>query len=129
MPKFVVVDEGELDALFQEGGTSARTNSRRQKILEEFRQFVEEVKKINFEQHLCKNPSMMERSLVDFLNSLRVTDKATGQEIRPKDTYFEFYKSMLKCALKPITGMNFDDIALFPNLNKGFKAIKKDIKR
>ena len=131
MPKIAATDPGEVDALFADGGASANTMTRRQKILEEFQQFVANRGQGIGEtfETIKPKPERIERLFVEFLNSLRVNDRQTGEETRPKDSYFEFYKSMLKCALKAETGFNLDDVAMFPNLNKGFKAIKKDSKR
>ena len=127
MPKFVEASEEELDALFEDGGLNPNTTYRWERILKEFFQFVESSGD-SFDE-IKTEPPKIERSFVAFLNSLRVKDKVTGEPSRPKDSYFEFYKSMLKCALKPLTGFNFDDSAMFPKLGKGCKAIKKDIKR
>ena len=126
MPKFAQITEDEVDALFEEGGVTPQTNIRRIKIGNEFKQFVEV--KHDYDEVL-KDPKILERLVVEFLNSIRVTDKQTGKEVRPKETYFEFYKSMLKCGLAEITGFNMDDPAVFPLLKKGLNAIKKDIKR
>ena len=128
MPKFAQITEDELDALFEEGGVTPLTNARRTKIGNEFKQFVEAKPDCVFAEVL-KDPRILERLMVEFLNSIRVTDKQTGKEVRPKETYFEFYKSMLKCGLAEITGFNMDDPAVFPLLKKGLNAIKKDIKR
>ena len=128
MPKQIETTDEELQDLIETGGNKPETIARRNKIMKEFRQFVE-TENLNFDEVVeARDGEVCENLMVKYLNGCRVTDKDTGKLVRPKGPYFAFLKSNVQCGLKELTGLNFSDAALFPKFNKGSKAIQKDIK-
>ena len=74
------------------------------------------------------DPYAVENEMIKFLEGLRVKDKKTNELVRPKGSYFEFNKSMLKTSLIKLTGFDFNNTTMFSKLEQAINAIRGRIK-
>ena len=77
---------------------------------------------------LLKDKTKLQRVMVAYLKGIRVKDKVTKELVSPKGSYLNAKMSFLKCELNRMTGMDFNNIGLFPQLAAGTTAIKRNIK-
>ena len=121
MPFFADTSEEDIEQLLTEGGLHPKTLKRRANLLKQFQSYVTETGGV-FEE-LLESQEQLETYFVRFLEAYRVLDKKTKEQIRPKQTTFNFIGSMLKSELLKQT--KFED---FKMVKKGMAATSKRIK-
>ena len=128
MTTILMIPDEEIDELINHKGCSPETLKKKKKELDAFKEFYG----INFTgedfDDLLKDKTKLQRVMVAYLKGIRVKDKVTKELVSPKGSYLNAKMSFLKCELNRMTGMDFNNIGLFPQLAAGTTAIKRNIK-
>ena len=126
MSSNVNITEDEIEGLINSGGVKEETIKKRKIVLDRFNIYIADQKEPLGE--VMNDKSRVERLLLKYLESLRITKRGTSEKVRPKALYFENILSHLKSELTVQTGFDFTNRALFPELYKGINGIRRNIK-
>jgi hypothetical protein len=120
--------EEEIDELIDHKGCSPDTLKKKKRELDAFKGFYgTNYTEEDFDE-LLKDQTKLQRVMLAYLKGIRVKDKVTKELVSPKGSYLNAKMSFLKCELNRLTGMDFNNIGLFPQLAAGTTAIKRNIK-
>ena len=127
MTTVLMIPEEEIDELIAHKGCSPETQKKKKKELDAFKGFYSTNYADDFDEML-KDQTKLQRVMIAYLKGIRVKDKVTKELVSPKGSYLNAKMSFLKCELNRLTGMDFNNIGLFPQLAAGTTAIKRNIK-
>lgn len=98
MSSNVNITEDEIENLINSDGVKEETKRKRRIFLDRFKIYVADNANEPFLE-VMKDKSKLERILLRYLETIRITKKGTDEKIRPKALYFENILSHLKSGL------------------------------
>ena len=126
--KQIMIDgRGKFSHILSDG-LKKPTVQKRQKVMDRFKKYVSEDCNEVYD-NVIKNKKKLIKLLLSYLETIRVKDKKTNEQIRPKMLYLDAIISHLKGGLREETSFDFTNRIAFSELYKGIKKIKQDIKR
>ena len=128
MTTILMIPDEEIDELINHKGCSPETLKKKKKELDAFKGFYGTNYTGEDFDDLIKDKTKLQRVMIAYLKGIRVKDKVTKELVSPKGSYLNAKMSFLKCELNRLTGMDFNNIGLFPQLAAGTTAIKRNIK-
>ena len=128
MTTVLMIPDEEIDELINHKGCSPGTLKKKEKELAAFKGFYGTNYTGEDFDDLIKDKTKLQRVMIAYLKGIRVKDKVTKELVSPKGSYLNAKMSFLKCELNRLTGMDFNNIGLFPQLAAGTTAIKRNIK-
>ena len=133
MPDHVDVDESHIEELYKGGGLKNATLARRQRVGQDFKNFVQEKLSVSAEDLLGGDKGPLEDAVTKFFMGLRVSQRqedGSTESIVPKRNTLEFFRSMLKQFILMETNSTVDitSATVFPKFTQCFKGLIKEVK-
>lgn len=127
MSSNVEMNDDQFEELINSGGLKKATTEKRNKVLTKFKTYIAQNSDEAYEE-IILDKAKIQKAMIMYLETLRVTKKGTDDALRPKSLYFQTTLSHLKMALGKETGFDFSNKVDFEQLYKGVSATKRNIK-